>query len=386
MQGAEWSMETKIVSTWYPGNGEEGTQQILGPRELPSKWQGDWRRTMMSRTPSKYTDENGSDSVIVNPAILRDIFETIARGGKRIRVTWSVTGDVSTANGGFAPDDNNGRIVREGRMSRLSFHHIRLQDINWEIEFEWVSRGAVSLPVTTVRSNSVNSDSASYQAAIQALVDANNAAHAQALLPSRFSLGDLESIANYPSSVVNSLDRSIRQISTDVTSVISIANTLASQPVQVRNRAVALAKQTVASMNSFKDQISQIPAELKSNKHGASDVIKASILFAKQSDAADAASRSGQEFALKLQREVQARNNAGTGDPKNLGASQNAERVHVTKFGETPQTVSMKYYNSPDHAVDILRANRLSWYVATFTPGKVLIIPALNGLEATRNA
>ena len=58
-QGAEWGFENQIVTTWYPGNGQEATQQNLGPREMPSAWEGEWKRTLMGKSPSIFIDEGG---------------------------------------------------------------------------------------------------------------------------------------------------------------------------------------------------------------------------------------------------------------------------------------------------------------------------------------
>ena len=48
-QGAAWSSLLKVVTTWYTGN-DQATQQVLGPRDPPSKWEGRWARTMLSRS------------------------------------------------------------------------------------------------------------------------------------------------------------------------------------------------------------------------------------------------------------------------------------------------------------------------------------------------
>ena len=83
--GASWEGENELVTTWYPGNPDEGTQQNLGPKEMPSAWQGDWRRTMMGSCPTPCTDQQGNVTSVVDPSILRDTLESIFRAGRRLR-------------------------------------------------------------------------------------------------------------------------------------------------------------------------------------------------------------------------------------------------------------------------------------------------------------
>ena len=84
--GAEWATEQNVKTTFYTGN-REGTQQVLGPREVPSTWQGEWRRTMLGHDPAAYFDEFGANNAIVSPHILREIVDSILIGGAKLRVT-----------------------------------------------------------------------------------------------------------------------------------------------------------------------------------------------------------------------------------------------------------------------------------------------------------
>src|ERR1700722_19815557 len=65
--GAEWAMKVSAVTTWYPGNPDEATQQVLGPQELPSRWNGDWRRTMIGTSPGGYIAEGGTALQLLAP-------------------------------------------------------------------------------------------------------------------------------------------------------------------------------------------------------------------------------------------------------------------------------------------------------------------------------
>lgn len=374
--GAGWGSKQVVITTWYQGNGDEATQQVLGPQETPTRFSGEWRRTMLGKAPAQYSDEVGHIDDVIDPQVLRDALETIMRGGMLVRVTWAVQGS----------DDNDptssGKIVREGRIVSCEFKHTRIQDIAWEAEFAWKSRGAVAPRVSSVRGNTVNSDSAQYVNKLNALLAAAQAAQLQKFNPSALTLGQLEAVANYPTTVANALAQNVQQITSSVGQLVDIATTLASQPVQVANRAVDLAQNTVYQTNNFKDELGEIPYESQTTKTKVADLIQSALSFATQSDLAQDAARAGEEFAQKLQQQYQSTANKGTNDPGTLADPESVQQVYITKSGDTPQRVSVRYYQTPDHAADILRANRLPWHLPVFPSGKILIIPALNTFQS----
>lgn len=376
-QGAEWPGHLRVVTTWYPGNAEEATQGVLGPTEMPSKWSGEWNRTRMSRSPAQFTDVGGDAVSIVDPMVLWDALEAMFRAGRRLRVTWSVASDENVPS-------QTGKVVREGRCTDWNFKPARLQDIAWEMTFEWMSRGGVTPRVTSTRGNLVQNTSAAYLAAINKLQIANQLAANARNTPNRLTLGQLEQLASYPSRLANSLARQVQAIGSQVQQVVDIASTLATQPVQVAQRATSLARNTVAQTNNFYDSLSRIPYELMSNRRQLDGFIRGAVTFGTNSDIAQDAARAGREFAAQLRQTVQA--TSLTGALSNDGTSSPAqiEQVYVCKTGDTPETVSQKFYATSDHGVDILRANRLAWHTSTFKPGKIIIIPTLTQATTTQ--
>lgn len=380
--GASWAMRVIVPTTWYPGNGDEATQQVLGPQEMPSKWTGEWRRTMLGQSPCLFASTGGSQTPVVNPIDLMNIVESMARAGQLLRVVWLVQSDQGLSS-------QQGRLVREGRISELSFKPTRVQDIEWEVEFTWKGRGKTTARVTSTRGNTINSDSAAYLNKLNKLIAANTRASFAKFNPSAFSLGQLEALASFPTQLTDGLARSVQQLTGQVGQVIAIAATLTSQPTSVANRAIDLARNTVAQANQFYDTLSQIPIELLVKSPGTqsklADLLRATKVFGAQSDAARDLARSGQQFTAKLQQQAQSSANVGRVSPTRLTDPNQIERVYITRNGDTPQTVSQNFYKTPDHAVDILRANRLPWYTPTFSPGKILIIPVLPVVDATRS-
>jgi phage tail protein X len=379
--GAEWGMKNQVITTWYPGNAAEATQQNLGPQELPSHWHGEWRLTMLSPVPQSYVDDTGTQFDIIDPLSMWNAMEAIARSGQRLRVTWGVTTDDGSPSA-------QGSVVRDGRVLECKFRPARIQDIEWEIEFQWLGRGGVTPKVTSTRSNTVASDSAALQNAIDDLVELNQEIQLDSYNPTIFSLGYLEGVSSLPFGLTLSLSATVSVASADVEGAVAIAATLSSQPVAVQNNAITLAQDSVTQSNIFYDTLSQTPYELLTqNSYQLSSLLFSFNLFAPQSDAAQALAQEAQQFAAQLRQQVQGFNSGsqGTVDPKRLSDPNNILTIYTTKDGDTPAAVSARMYGgSPDHAVDILRANGLSWYTPSFTSGIQLVIPRLSSTNATQ--
>jgi hypothetical protein len=373
--GAEWGMKSNVITTWYPGNGQEATQQVLGPQELPSRWSGNWARTLMGRSPVGYVDDTGAPLQIVDPNDLREVLEQISRAGQRLRVTWSQLSAAKSAQG---------TIVREGRMTELKFKYLRLQDISWDIQFDWMSRGSKGgQHVTSTRANTVVNNSAAYLNAILKLQAANTAASLAYLNPKALTLGQIEALANTPTVLANSIARSLQEIVSNATQVVALAQTIASQPVQIANRAVDLARDTVSQVNAMYDTLSQIPYESMSTKSKVADLVTAWSTFGQQSDLAQGAARSAQQFSTQLEASVQAYIQ-GHKNTSKLSSPQNVDQVYICKLGDTPGSISQRFFGTPDRAVDILKTNGLSWYTPVLPPGKILLIPILQSTDPTQ--
>jgi phage tail protein X len=379
--GAEWGMKNVVITTWYQGNGAEATQQNLGPQELPSRWSGEWRRTMLGSTPQSYVDDSGASYSIVDPLSLWNAMEAIARGGQRLRVVWGVTTD----NG---DPSAMGTVTRDGRILECNFKPMRIQDIGWQCEFQWLGRGGVAPAVTATRANTVASSSAALQNALQTLIDANDASQLDEQNPTIYSLGELEALSDLPSSFLLNLNTQVALISVDIEGAVTIAATISSQPVAVQNNAVTLAQNAVDQSNDFYDQLSQQPYELLTqNTYQLSGFLYALNTFAPQSDAVQALAQQAQQFAAQLRQEVQSYNSAaqGTISPTRLGDTNNILQIYTTRDGDTPAAISARMYQgSPDHAADILIANGLPWYQPSFPHGIQLVIPRLSVTNKTQ--
>lgn len=394
-QGAEWGFENQITTTWYPGNGTEATQQNLGPREMPSAWEGEWKRTLMGKTPSKYSDETGQESIIISPHVLREVFEDIARAGVRLRVTWNVQGTSAIGN----PRAKNAKlerfaIVREGRVKQFRTPITRHTDIKWNVEFHWMSRGGQTDRVASVRGDSdLATASNALQSSILATTSFGNAALVSSipklrLSATHFTLGQLENIVGAPLRLVTSMTRKLQSIVSDFKRVGDIVNKIRSTPFAIANTIVDFARNTTAVANAFVDEMGRKPPEQLALKTKVSDVLRATNYFAKVSNAAVLNARQGYELDNKTRQILVSGGNRGALTVRQSASTRAGDiiAIHISKTGDTPQRVSSKYYSNPDQGSVILRSNRLPLYTPSFRPGQILIIPALTNAAAQRTS
>lgn len=404
-QGAEWAFENNLVTTWYPGNGDDGSQQNMGPRELPSSWEGKWSRTLMGKAPSTYSDETGTVNRVISPHLLREVIESIGRAGVRLRVTWAVIGAerVGQQTAGFTtsknPDgtvrrdrvlnrslrDTRFKIVREGRIKTFRTPFDRLSDVRWTIEFAWVGRGAAQSKVATVRENE---DAAKATQAIVASVNATIAAATTKIFraepkirksATRFTLGQLENLAAAPTRLTTALTRKLQQNVSDFKRIGDIAAKFESQPLSVTNAVMNFARNTTSVANRFADQMGRRPAEQQSLKTKVSAVLRTTNYFAGVSNAAALNASRGQDLGAAVRRTLVSGANRGAVSVRASSTTRAGEilAIHVAKTGDTPQTVSLRYYGNADQGVAILRANRMPYHQPTFAPGVILVIPSL---------
>ncbi len=374
--GADWGGENNLQTSWYPGNGAEGSQQILGPREVPSNWSGEWKRTILSRSRCKYAD-GGSVGFIVNPHSLALLFESMLRGGQRLRVTWSVVGDTP---------DQTGSILREGRARNWKFNYERIQDLKWTVNFEWVSRGGAKQTPVNTRDESVQSALSRHQVELGKAIDAANFQLSRLRKknafdpkrPDRLTLGQLEQLAGAPNALVKGIGLQLANATTVAQRLSSIVSLAASQPFAMSNSLLEIARSTMVDSYRVIDRITRIPGELQSSNNGAAGVMRAVKRFGTVTDSMLAVARGAAQIEkfyrpvvsqLGLRGELSVRTASRAGD---------VIAIHVAHEGDTPTSLSIRYYNTPDHAVDILKANRKPWYVAGFRLGEPLVIPAIN--------
>jgi hypothetical protein len=379
MGGANWGGANVLPTTWYPGNSAEATQQVLVAKEIPSQWSGEWRLTVLNRAPCSYDDGTGEIDV-ASPGTLWDILEDLFRKGQRLRVTWVIA---SSTDGVISRT-----VLREGRAEHWDFRPARSVDVEWQCSFSWVSRGAVQLRAVTAREADVESASSALVTSMAATVAAINAAivsqDANILgSASRFTLGQLENLANAPLALVQELTRNLTRITSGLAQVGAIALDVATLPFSIANTVISFAKDATDQALQFSDQVGQIPLEAASVSSNVADLMRSFTYFSGVDDEAQSTALAGQVAQQQLRDQLSRNPGRGEVGSNSLQASSQGTMlgIRVVKQGDTPQSLSQLYYATVDHDIDILRANHLPWYQVTLVPGTLLVIPVVNATK-----
>lgn len=383
LQGASWGGTQLMTTTWNPGN-SEATQHVLGPQEVPSDWDFVWNTTRIIRTPVNVTDtQGGGEYQIVQAdalaALLRDIF----RGGTLLKVSW-----ISKASNSDAPSP---RQVRLGRAESWDFSFARPDDIDASISFAWIGESSGQPKASDLRGADLG---ASLQKAILACDaaaarianDTIRAAQPGQPGPTRFTLGQLESIANGPLELVDSFARAANGISSKLRAIGEIINTVKETPAAILGRIVDVANNGVAVANQFVDELTREGPETQSTRNKLSILSKNSSYFSGAQDGAAGMA----DILEKVAEAARRRRNrivadAGESRGQDKMRVDDAFKVHIPRTGDTMMTIASKYYGNPDLADELATANGLPAY--TIVPPRMpIIVPTRRNLEeANRN-
>jgi hypothetical protein len=387
--GSEWGTEQRVVTTFYTGN-READQQVFGPKETPSSWQGTWRRTLLGRTPAIFIDESGVQQAIMDPLELHATLEDIARLGSRLKVTFMAT---ATRFEGRSQTKNfiQHQIVRTGVMKSLSVQVTSDTDVAWSASFEWSGRGEAKRALVGNRSDqtldgAADALSASNEA-IKKVIDANLKRIAKAKIPkaaSRLSLGQLEQIASTPQSLAQDLSRKVQANVTQLKRVANIARTLTTAPNDVVTTLSDGARNTIGVAKQYTDDFGQIPAEVQVLKVKAGALLRGFSYLTNIHEEARLTAAQAQSVDDNVRRVVTAGANRGAISVRESSTTRAGDifAVHICKQGDTPQSLSVRFYRVSDQGGAILRSNRLPLHTPSFSAGKVLIIPTLTAAQS----
>jgi hypothetical protein len=352
----------KVATTWYSGN-TEGSQQVLGPQDPPVTWEGSWHRTMLGKHPVQ-VQQGGATGLLVSPFELMFLFDDITRKGRRLRVTWAALD---------GQNNDRGKVVREGRLTRCDWDMHRVDDIGWKMNFEWAGRGGVQNTV-----NLFSREGEVVASIVQMQQNANALAtygqyqrdkQASAQIPgsaSPLSLGQIESLVDAPNNLLKSVTRSGQRIANQLAQVGAIVRKAKNVPYQLANTALALAKDTTAVMNQFHDVMSRRSPEQNTYKNNVTDLLRSTKHFWQATDLTHDLGMSGSELRARV------------ATPAMRDRSKSAKSMlgtHVVKTGETTGTIARKWYGDADLFDLINYANHMPDHTVVPTR-RVLVIPA----------
>lgn len=382
--GAAWGGNLRAVTTWYPGNSANATQQVMGPTEKQTTFSGVWNTTRLNRAPCIFEPTVGNMQNVTFADSLREIIEDIIRKGTLLNVMW-INAEAATFGGRG--------IQRIGRCVDWNFTYQRMDDLEWTLTFDWTGRGLGQQRVTQFRTDGTTSSSAAQIQALGTTVDdAVNKTKIQLskrTVPksaTKFTLEQLGQIADAPSKLMRDFSQSMNRISNRVSALSELINKTKGQQYELANQFLDATTTAVQSARKFYDSLTQKPAELLETQQKLASLTRAASYFKGGADTANIVQQQAYPIAAQIRAEIDARRASGPNGiapppggnaPANQNGTRSQVQVHLVKQGETLLSISLLFYGVIEGAYGIAFSNGLS--LKALPPvGKVLIIPPLN--------
>lgn len=352
-RGVSWPSELRVNIKYFPGN-PTGQAQVLGPSWLPTEMNGMWKDSFLFNDDSRVTllgfpnvgsagrpgstqfggksfQSGGSIPGNIGEArrarTVRDAFYILQRAGQLLRVEW-------------------GSLVRYGFLREFDPNHDREEDIRWSAKFEWIGDTAAAPKLRLLPKFDAPGLLAAILAAVQAFLNAINAALAQIF------------------GAVQLITQRITKIGSLIAGFIEALNSLISL-VFVPAEMFGVLKQQltgiILAVKDLLDTIRSIPAAYGAQKEGGSPTDVNLAAAAAQAIAFNAA-KLGVEAATT-------RDQLGDlASPDLLGTFTSPDEV-------TLRDVATQFYGAPDNWTRIADFNGLAGSVVP--RGTVLRIPRL---------
>lgn len=390
-RGANWPGKQRLVTTWYPGNVAQASQQVIGPIDPQSQWNGEWNTTRLLRSPAVY-EEGGSSTKLAFAHSLALVLEDIFRGGALLQVTWAV----DNGNPFTLPQ----QITRQGRASDWDFAYDRIDDIVWKVTWDWTGRGLGQDRVALRNDGAATQAFNSLDLVLLAVDESVNNTQIQLskrTIPKsadKFSLEKLDAMLSAPSKLMKDFAQSCNRISNRVRTLGDLVGKAANLPFEITNQAIDIATTAVQSAAKFYDNCTRTPPDYYDTQQRIASLTRAASYFKGGIDAStqvtqQAISAREQFRGSQSERVGSGANGKGSKSAgpvqkpyKRTGGEKNQVEVYLVQPGDTLIGISQRFYGLPDGAADIAFANNLPLKTATPPVGKVLIIPPFKGMGA----
>jgi len=342
-QGLELEGSMRMETTWYPGNAV-ATVQMLGAQEKPTTFKGMWKDKFLASVTDEGTQVEPTAIVRVNGSPVASVmdlvnaFELMRLAGKLIRFQW-------------------GDIIRVGVLARFKQNWIRFEDCEWELEFQWTSRGEVQSPVTLPVAPDSSSFASDMAKLVTSLQDAIDTASQPFQVVEKFS------------SQVDSAFNVIDDASLEMANSVSNTTQLISTPADSAARGLAAAESIKDSAGSIVTAVEQFPPlELIKTTSPESLDLADALLADTYGRRVKAAARALQAFA------------AQQGDT--LRAALDQDTLLAAFVARAPmdlRDVSQRYYNTPDEWRTLLAYNEMD--SSELGVGDLVLVPKIGAAD-----
>lgn len=298
----------KAQITRYPGNAVASIQ-MLGAEEKPSTFTGWWKDRFIKSVTDDGQTVQPDGVALVGGKQVADVMElaktvdSVRLSGQQVQVTWD-------------------EITRVGVMTRFRQTWIRREDLKWEMEFEWQSRGeqekGPSLPTPTVP--------VTLASQLRAMADEfTTAVQAGFQVVEEFSTAVEEKVLEIQTAV------------NEVEIAVQVAVDQAMTPLESAQRVLASVESIKTSCQNVIDLVDSVPARAVMSGADVSDSLADAIN-------ADEYTRGLKQLAAQMR--ALAADQSDT-----LRASTNEEEILAAFIAKAPtdlRDVSQQFYATPD--------------------------------------
>jgi hypothetical protein len=337
-QPLELEGSMRAETTWYPGNAV-ATIQMLGAEEKPTVIKGMWKDKFIK----SQTDEGDSvdptgvalfKGVQVSDTLaLTQAVDKIRLQGQLLEVTWDSQ-------------------VRRGILNRFKQVWYRREDVEWEMEFIWTSRGEDQSPVTLPANPSPDSFSKQIALLLGQLSDALDAA-------------DFPVVTQFTNAVAQAVT-DINFASDEIANAVTNTVTQISSPLDAAARALAAAQTLQNAGATIVGVCESTPPAQLVNLPDPGDLTLGPVLGAAQF------LRGVKQAARDLQL-------TGADQADTLRSQTQLSALLGSFIARGPvdlRDIAQQFYQTPDEWRTLLQYNDLD--SSAVTPGQLILVPRLS--------
>lgn len=353
----ELSTSQRLDVTWYPGFAE-ATSTVLGAQEDPTTIDGKWKDKFISSeiegvavggVPAPNVTfpitENGQGVQNVRQAV--QLFDDICRKGQLLEVTWD-------------------EQARRGHLRKFVKRFSNVHDLEWTMEFDWISRAEAVPPAIVTTEESFSDIASAFRLDFDFVLSAS--------IPPPFPL-----TLDFQVGLDLRLDATAGLVSAtaDLTASLSVG---AISPVDSARRMAAVCDGMIANLNDTLDFIrSNPPISVRFRGRAVAGGGSPALLTATFTDQIVAARyfNDMERANLRMRRTATFRRAA-----LSRQAGEDIRAIYTAREGEDLRQVARRYYGDADQWTSILKFNGLR--SPALRAGMVLLIPnpAAAGLPA----
>ena len=320
----------RVEVTWLPGVAE-GTGTVLGPEDFPTSMNGFWKDKFIQQLQGDGPLQlNGQTVQTVVKAV--STFESIANSGQLLQLTWFTT-------------------KRQGYLKKFTQKWHNSHDVEWEMDFEWISKGEPMGPPVFASTAQAGDTSSIFNQSL------DNLLNIQLALPMNLDVfAPIRELTTAIDSAVTNIENIVIQLTDAVISPMNATKGLVATCTGIVDECNILSEYVASTLTrSF---IAGSPDLVTPNQLLTVEAFKAALREILRELRSDALERRD-AFANQIQGDL-----AGT---------------YLARYGDDLRDVSRLFYDTPFEWQRIMLFNGLT--SSELTPGQFILVPKINTLD-----